>query len=231
MFSSGTTGYYPNPTLTHDAPSYHGPYVCKGHPHINDTDKTSFNSQISSVFRHPGKKDLYIALADRWIPDPKLSLPYETSAAAFESICNPEAPRVDLSCLHMDIDTSVSRYVWLPIKFAGKRHISNGRMSGDLRILSNASKESVTMIRPEALAVECLEIDHHTEPLGFMLPALMVAWKVRGSTRGVLASRIRVWSGKEKFGTAARGNSIILVRYCDSATSAHGLSVAGDCSG
>ena len=119
LFSSGTTGYYPNPTLTHDAPSYHGPYVCKGHPHINDTDKTSFNSQISSVFRHPGKKDLYIALADRWIPDSAMNLPYETSAAAFESICNPEAPRVDLSCLHMDIDTSIARYVWLPIKFAG----------------------------------------------------------------------------------------------------------------
>ena len=51
------------------------------------------------------------------------------------------------------------------------------------------------MIRPKALAVECLEIDHHTEPLGFMLPALMAAWKVRGSARGVLTSRIRVWSG------------------------------------
>ena len=61
------------------------------------------------------------------------------------------------------------------------------------------------MIRPEALAVECLEIDHHTEPLGFMLPALMVAWKVRGSTRGVLTSRIRVWSGEREVWDSGEG--------------------------
>ncbi|WP_229073323.1 hypothetical protein [Actinoplanes sp. DH11] len=33
------------------------------------TTSTSYRSQISSVFQHPGKKDLYIALADYvWLP-------------------------------------------------------------------------------------------------------------------------------------------------------------------
>ena len=30
--------------------------------------RTSYRSQITSVFKHPRKKDLYIALADRWLP-------------------------------------------------------------------------------------------------------------------------------------------------------------------
>ena len=38
-------------------------------PLPRDTSRTSFRSQISSVFKHPHKKDLYIALADRWLPE------------------------------------------------------------------------------------------------------------------------------------------------------------------
>lgn len=103
LFSSGTTGYYPNPTLIHAGETYHGPFVNYGKAHHDALENTSFNSQISSVFMYPGKKDLYIALADRWITDAAQSLPYEKSSAAFESICNPDAPKVDLSCLHMDM--------------------------------------------------------------------------------------------------------------------------------
>ena len=40
-----------------------------GDPHVGDARHTSFDSQICSVFRHPLKKDLYIALADRWLTD------------------------------------------------------------------------------------------------------------------------------------------------------------------
>ena len=36
----------------------------------------SFHSQISSVFKVPGKKDLYIACADRWLPK-LMDLKYE----------------------------------------------------------------------------------------------------------------------------------------------------------
>jgi hypothetical protein len=32
-------------------------------------DRSSFNSQVSYIFKHPRKKDLYIALVDRWLPE------------------------------------------------------------------------------------------------------------------------------------------------------------------
>lgn len=119
LFTSGTTGYYPNPTLIHQGPSYHGPFSAVGTAHRDDVSFTSFHSQISSVFQHPTKRDLFIALADRWITDSVQDLSYNESAAAFECICNPDAPKVDLSCLHMDIDTSKAGYVWLPVRFNG----------------------------------------------------------------------------------------------------------------
>ncbi|WP_218961737.1 family 43 glycosylhydrolase [Actinomyces ruminis] len=68
LITSGTTGYLPNPSLVAAAPSYHGPWSELGNPHPGDATGTSYRSQISSVFRHPGKRDLYIALADRWLP-------------------------------------------------------------------------------------------------------------------------------------------------------------------
>ena len=68
LITSGTTGYYPNPSEVAVAPSYHGPSRCSATCIRPTTSRTSFHSQISSVFRHPGKKDLYIAIADRWLP-------------------------------------------------------------------------------------------------------------------------------------------------------------------
>ena len=69
LFTSGTTGYYANPSEAAVADDWYGPYTVLGDPHRNDPTKTSFNSQITSVFRVPGMKDLYIALADRWRPE------------------------------------------------------------------------------------------------------------------------------------------------------------------
>ena len=69
LVTSGTTGYHPNPSEIASASSYHGPWTVLGDPHPTDASRTSFNSQISSVFRHPAKRDLYIAVADRWMPD------------------------------------------------------------------------------------------------------------------------------------------------------------------
>jgi hypothetical protein len=50
------------------ARTFHGPWTVLGNPHPHDASGTSYRSQISSVFRHPHKKDLCIALADRWLP-------------------------------------------------------------------------------------------------------------------------------------------------------------------
>ena len=40
-----------------------------GYPHPADSSRTSYRSQISCVFRHPEKQDLFVAMADRWLPD------------------------------------------------------------------------------------------------------------------------------------------------------------------
>jgi len=100
LFTSGTTGYFPNQSEVACSPMYHGPWTVLGDPHVNDISKSSFCSQISSVFKHPKKKNLYIALADRWLMD----LP--------EGFIEAE----DMQSLTKG-DTSTAGYVWLPIEF------------------------------------------------------------------------------------------------------------------
>lgn len=67
MFTSGTTGYVPNPSKVAVFDDYHGEYTDLGDPCIDDRFEDSFGSQITSVIRIPGK-NLYVALADRWLP-------------------------------------------------------------------------------------------------------------------------------------------------------------------
>ncbi len=69
LITSGTSGYLPNPSEVAVSQTYHGPWTVLGDPHPSDPSRTSFRSQITSVFRHPYKKDLYIDLGDRWRPD------------------------------------------------------------------------------------------------------------------------------------------------------------------
>lgn len=93
MITSGTTGYYPNPSLAARAADIHGPWYITGDPCVDDKEANSFNSQISSVFKVPNK-DLYIAIGDRWIVD--LTKKIEKSS--------------------WNIDTSIAEYVWLPVE-------------------------------------------------------------------------------------------------------------------
>ncbi|WP_336773051.1 family 43 glycosylhydrolase [Paenibacillus sp. MMO-58] len=132
LFTSGTTGYHPNPSEVACAQSYHGPWKVLGNPHPDDPSCTSYNSQITSVFKHPFKKDLYIALADRWMPNLPLLVredftngqQYRKAAEIYKSIFNPEinyeVKEEDQIAMSLDIDTSVSDYVWLPIRFVGE---------------------------------------------------------------------------------------------------------------
>lgn len=69
LYTSGTTGYSPNQSLVSTFNDYHGKYTDLGNPHPADSSHTSYCSQITEVIKISGKKDLYIALADRWIPD------------------------------------------------------------------------------------------------------------------------------------------------------------------
>lgn len=96
LITSGTTGYCPNQAELASSYLYHGPWTVLGDPCVGDEKHLTFNSQVSSVFRHPTKKDLYIAVADRWIVD------YEDYHPAIypKEVC-----------------TQIADYVWLPIRF------------------------------------------------------------------------------------------------------------------
>ncbi|MEH7494443.1 family 43 glycosylhydrolase [Neobacillus niacini] len=121
LVTSGTTGYFPNPSEVACSPLYHGPFEVLGNPHVRDESNTSFHSQICSVFKHPDKKDLYIALADRWISDLSASLPYEESAEIFERIFNPDFDKAEVERgPEFVVDTTKAGYVWLPFRFDGK---------------------------------------------------------------------------------------------------------------
>ena len=123
LVTSGTTYYYPNPSELAVANTWHGPFRVLGNPHPDDPSNTSFHSQISSVFQVPNKKDLYIACADRWIPN-GMDQQYEVYAQAFEQMFNPNAQETPLIREWKEnapaIDTSIADYVWLPFRFDGE---------------------------------------------------------------------------------------------------------------
>jgi hypothetical protein len=113
LITSGTTGYFPNQSEIAEAENYHGPWKVLGDPHPDDGNHRSFCSQVSSVFRHPDKTDLYVALADRWLP-----VLTEEVFAPFNA-GEPIEDLIDLSALISDPNTSLADYVWLPLKFDG----------------------------------------------------------------------------------------------------------------
>ncbi len=132
LVTSGTTGYLPNPSEVAVGDDYHGPFTVLGNPHPDDETQTSYQSQISSVFKVPGKKDLYIACADRWLPelDPK-KIPYEFYGQMFDMMFSgrrDEMPALaekygitqeDAAYVFGDgqRNTSIADYVWLPLRF------------------------------------------------------------------------------------------------------------------
>ena len=125
LITSGTTGYLPNPSETAIADSWHGPFTILGNPHPEDHSYTSYHSQISSVFKVPGKKDLYIACADRWKPE-DMDLKYEEYSKVFEILFNLEIGADEKKKFRENCDsrifdnaanTSIADYVWLPLRF------------------------------------------------------------------------------------------------------------------
>ena len=125
LVTSGTTWYFPNFSEIAAGPTYHGPFEVLGDLHPGDASRTSFRSQISSVFRHPLKQDLYIALADRWLPRLPADMPNIYDAIAAISRGEQAAPPSDDggSSAMMDAaggdNTAIADYVWLPIRFDG----------------------------------------------------------------------------------------------------------------
>lgn len=131
LATSGTTGYFPNPSEIAIAETYHGPFRVLGNLHPDDKSETSFNTQISSIFKYPGKKDLYIALGDRWMgplsgpefENGEMSKMYRDIFRRMFS--SPPEPRTleeeNYFKTHSKVNTSLARYVWLPIRFEGDR--------------------------------------------------------------------------------------------------------------
>ncbi len=122
LVTSGTTGYLPNPSEVAIADTWHGPYTVLGNPHTEDESNTSYHSQISSVFKVEGKKDLYIAVADRWVPG-HMEFKYDEYAAEYERMFMPgyDGAAEFLKKFGSDAErnTFIADYVWLPFRFDG----------------------------------------------------------------------------------------------------------------
>lgn len=130
LFTSGTSGYYPNPSKVCMFDDYHGEYVDLGDPCIGDKSDTTFNSQITSVLRLPGT-DKYVACADRWMPGwwvPKMSKQIlsgmERHFKDYKPDMSPKKahPLPGVEQKHGE-NTFKSRYVWLPIEWEGKKPV------------------------------------------------------------------------------------------------------------
>lgn len=68
LLTSGTTGYFPNPSIVYDITDLYGEWIDLGNPCVNDIDHNSFHSQFSSVF-YDEDSNTYIALGDNWLID------------------------------------------------------------------------------------------------------------------------------------------------------------------
>lgn len=122
FLTSGTTGYYPNPTEAASASLVHGPYTVLCNPHVNDVYQTSFDSQPSCVFKVPGKKELYVVLADRWfsqLPKERLDVWGYYKAMFSDDPTEMEGYDEEAFAPFMLPDTSKANYVWLPMRFEG----------------------------------------------------------------------------------------------------------------
>lgn len=127
MFTSGTTGYVPNPSRVCVFDDYHGEYTDLGSPHIDDKFEDSFASQIACVVKIPGKH-LYVALADRWLPQfvgtdipVRIARDYERrykEHKPFEKDFSTPQVKDKTNKLRGKWDTTNdSRYVFLPVIF------------------------------------------------------------------------------------------------------------------
>ena len=130
LFTSGTSGYYPNPSRVCIFTDPHGEYEDLGDPFIGDKSGTSFSSQITSVIRLPGT-DQYIACADRWMPQwyikpmaKQIISGMERHFKDYTPDTSPKqaAPLPGVEMKHNE-NTCISRYVWLPIEWEGDKPV------------------------------------------------------------------------------------------------------------
>ena len=113
----------------------HFQLICEG-----DKTGTSFSAQFTSVIRVPGTKK-YIACADRWMPQwyvkPMAKLiiyGMKRHFADYRPDTSPqEATPLPGKEIHHSENTSVSRYVWLPIGWKGEKPVIRWRKEWSFR--------------------------------------------------------------------------------------------------
>lgn len=141
MTTSGLTGYFPNPTRVSVAPGVQQDFTDLGLLHAGDQTETSFGSQISDIFKVPGKRDLWIAMADRWLPELWEEPSFQSGefsrlvhSAIVKATSKPRqemTPEERTALMRVyalkGVNTSISRYVWLPITFEGDRPVIHWR--------------------------------------------------------------------------------------------------------
>ena len=127
LITSGTTSFFPNPSEIAVGERHMDEYVTLGNPHVGDETNTSFHTQIRSVFKHPKKKDLYVALADRWLPD-YMHVPYESIRdwyiAWFKGASDERLREIERESAALGVepdtmkqDVSMAQCIFLPITF------------------------------------------------------------------------------------------------------------------
>ena len=134
LITSGTSDYYPNPSRVCVFDDPHGKYedlglICEG-----DRTGTSFSAQFTSVIQIPGT-DRYIACADRWMPQwyvkPMAKQIISGMKRHFANYVPDTSPRkaepLPAQELHHGENTSISRYVWLPIEWEGEKPVIRWR--------------------------------------------------------------------------------------------------------
>lgn len=135
LITSGTSGYYPNPSdacLIHD---WMEPYESIGNPCSGKHADTSFCSQFTCVVKIPGR-NLWIAMADRWKPtrpgkyisDHYYKMVDKAMQGKQGEQMKPDySPKTEVKLsgkesIHME-NTSIARYVWLPMEWINNKPV------------------------------------------------------------------------------------------------------------
>ena len=136
MVTSGMTGYVPNKSDSAAADGWEDVFLSLDNPHVADDTNASFNSQISKIFRVEGKRDCFIAMADRWLPGyPVDSRIADLFTRVIAGTYEPEkyqatdAERREMYAGNVleTAETRIADYVWLPIEWEGDKPIIRWR--------------------------------------------------------------------------------------------------------
>lgn len=132
MITSGMTGYVPNKSDSAAAAGWEDSFVSMGNPHVADDTNASFNSQISKIFKVEGKRDCFIAMADRWLPgyhvDSRIADLFTRVIAGTYEPEKYQATDVERREMYAGnvletAETRIADYVWLPIEWEGDKPI------------------------------------------------------------------------------------------------------------